>query len=62
MGNPVEGKRDSGLKLNTGSGGKPNSSCRLPEWRSAWSGMFSTDEKQEVAPTLDNHPALKLHK
>jgi hypothetical protein len=46
--NPVEGERDSGLKLNTDSGGKPNSLCLLPEWRSAWSGMFSTDEQQDL--------------
>jgi hypothetical protein len=26
-----------------------------PEWRSAWSGMFSTDEQQEAAAALDNN-------
>jgi hypothetical protein len=38
VGNPVEGERDSG--------GKANSFCRLAEWRSAWSGMFSTGKEQ----------------
>jgi len=45
---PLQAERDSGLKLNTDSGGKPNSLCLLPDWRSAWSGMFSTDEQQDV--------------
>jgi hypothetical protein len=43
------------------SGGKANSFARLPEWRSAWSGMFSTGEPQEAVTTLDNYPAKKLH-
>jgi len=61
LGNPVEGERDSGGKLNAiplwfrtafrsegerNSGGKANSFVRLPEWCSAWSGMFSTGESQ----------------
>jgi hypothetical protein len=35
-------------KVNADSGVKANSFCRLAEWRSAWSGMFSTDLQQEV--------------
>jgi hypothetical protein len=49
LGKPVEGERDSGLKASTDSGGKANGFCCPPEWRSAWSGMFSTDEQQELA-------------
>jgi hypothetical protein len=26
-----------------------------PEWRSAWNGMFFTDEQQEPATALDNN-------
>jgi hypothetical protein len=48
--------------VNTDSGGKANGFCRSPEWRSAWSGMFSTGEEQEESAALDNIPALKLHK
>jgi hypothetical protein len=57
LGNPVEGERDSVLKANTDSGGKANSFCPLPEWRSAWSGMFSTGELQEVQQrwTISRH-------
>ena len=43
-----DSEQHSGLKVNADSGGKANSFCRLAEWRSAWSGMFSTDEQQEV--------------
>ncbi len=52
-GNPVEGERDSG--------GKTNSFARLPEWCSAWSGMFSTGEPKRGEAALDNISALKLH-
>jgi hypothetical protein len=41
LGNPVEGERHSGLKANTIPVGK-RTVFRSPEWRSAWSGMFST--------------------
>ena len=43
-----DSEQHSGLKVNAHSGGKANSFCRLAEWRSAWSGMFSTDQQQEV--------------
>jgi hypothetical protein len=41
--------------VNADSGGKANSFCRLPEWRSAWGGMFSADEQQKTAAALDNN-------
>jgi hypothetical protein len=49
MGNPVEDERDSVLKANT--------FARLPEWCSAWSGMFSTGKQQEVQRrwTINRH-------
>lgn len=41
------------LKANTGSGGRANNSCRLPEWCSPWSGIpFAFDRIP--------HPMLRM--
>jgi hypothetical protein len=47
--------------VNADSGGKANSSCRLAEWRSAWGGMFSTDEPTVCPPQCNAAHETKGH-
>src|ERR1700722_20245339 len=64
---PGQGERDSGMKVNTDSGLKPNTFCPTPEWRSPSSrNRFLAigaghNHRQEILPSRENHlPARRL--